>query len=102
MLNSVKRILSENQAIISDQKINLVVDVDGVFLCKLISAQFWSILCCFHKLPSAIVGTYYGNKKRSNVKEFVLEFLTKYRNLQNVDIEFREVKLCISLCILRL
>ena len=89
----MKRILCENQVIISDQKINLVVDVDDALLCKSISAQFWSILCYFHKLPSFTVGIYYGNKKWSNVKEFALEFFTKYRNLEIVDIEFRGVKL---------
>ena len=89
----MKRILCENQVITSDQKINLEVDFDSVLLYKSISALFWPILCCFHKLPSLIVGIYYGNKKWSNVKEFVLEFFTKYRNLQNVDIEFRGVKL---------
>ena len=72
LLNSVKRILCENQVIISDQKINLVVDVDDVLLCKSISAQFWSIICYFHKLPSFTVGIYYSNKKWSNVKEFAL------------------------------
>ena len=63
ILYSVKRILCENQVIISDQKMNLVVDFDNVLLYKSISAQFWSILHCFHKLPSFIVGIYYGNKK---------------------------------------
>ena len=32
LLNSMGRIFCENQAIISDQKINLIVDLDGVLL----------------------------------------------------------------------
>ena len=38
ILNSVKKSLCENQVIISGQKINLIVDVDGVPLYKSISA----------------------------------------------------------------
>ena len=83
--------------IISDQKINLIVNVDGVVQYKSISTQSWSILCCFHKLSSFILGIYYGNKKSSNLEEFVLEFFTKYRNSQNKNIEFRGVRLDIKI-----
>ena len=44
LLNTVRRILCENQVIIPDQKINTIVNVDDVVLYKSISAQFWSIL----------------------------------------------------------
>ena len=81
----------------SDRKISLIVSVDGVLLYKSISVQFWPIICCFHNLSSFIVGIYCGNRKWSNVKEFVLEFFTKYRNLQNDDGEFRGVKVDIEI-----
>ena len=73
LLNGIKRILSENQAAIPDKKINLIVNVDGVPLYKSSSAQFCPILCRFHKLPPFIVAIYYGNKKPSNVEDFVLD-----------------------------
>ena len=75
LLNGIKRILSENQAAIHDKKINLIVNVDGVPLYKSSGAQFWPILCCFHKLPPFIAAIYYGNKKPSNVEDIVLDFL---------------------------
>ena len=73
LLNGIKRILSENQAAIPDKKINLIVNVDGVPLYKSSSAQFCPILCRFHKLPPFIVAIYCGNKKPSNVEDFVLD-----------------------------
>ena len=78
LLNSVKRIVSENQAAIPEKKINLIVNVDGVPLYKSSGAQFWPILCRVYKLPPFIVAIYYGNKKPSNVEDFVLDFLTEY------------------------
>ena len=60
-------------------------------------AQFWPILCLFHKLPPFIVAIYYGNKKPSNVEEFVLDFFTEYRNLRNDGVEFVGVKLSIEI-----
>ena len=96
LLNGIKRILSENQAAIPDKKINLIVNVDGVLLYKSSGAQFWPILCRFHKLPPFIVAIYYGNKKPSNVEDFVLDFFTEYRNLRNDGVEFGGVKLSIE------
>ena len=93
----MKRILCENQVIISDQKMNLVVDFDSVFLYKSISAQFWLILHCFHKLPSFIAGIYYGNKKWSSVKEFALEFFTKYRNFTKFSYRVQGSKIAYSI-----
>ena len=65
LLNSVRRILCESKPIISDQKINLIVSVGGILLYKSIIAKFWSILCCFHKLPSFNAGICYFNKNPS-------------------------------------
>ena len=96
-LNGIRRILSENQAAIPDEKINSIVNVDGVPLYKSSGAQFWPILCRFHKLPSFIVAIYYGNKKPSNVEDFVLDFFTEYRNLRNDGVEFGGVKLSIEI-----
>ena len=71
---------------------NLIVIVDGVFLCKSVSAQFWPIFCRFQKLPPFTVAIYYGNRKSSNVEDFLLEVFTEYINLQNDNIEFRGVR----------
>ena len=97
LLNGIKRILSENQEAIPDKKMNLIVDVDGVPLYKSSGAQFWPILCRFYKLPPFIVAIYYDNKKPSNVKDFVLDFFTEYRNLQNDGVEYGGVKLRIEI-----
>ena len=97
LLNSVKRIVSENQAAIPEQKINLIVNVDGVPLYKSSGAQFWPVLCRFHKSPSFIVAIYYGNKKPYNVEDFILDFFTEYRNLRNEGAEFGGVKLNIEI-----
>ena len=75
----------------------MILNVDGVVQYKSISTQLWSILRCFHKLSSFIVRIYYGNKKSSNLEEFVLELFTKYRNSQNEDREFRGVRLDIEI-----
>ena len=97
LLNGIRRILSENQAAIPDEKINLIVNVDGVPLYKSSGAQFWPILCRFHTLPPSIVAIYYGNKKPSSVEDFVLDFFTEYRNLRNDGVEFGGVKLSIEI-----
>ena len=75
----------------------MIVNVDGVPLWKSSCAQFWPILCRFHKLPLFIVAIYYGNKKPSNVKDFVLDFFTEYRNLENDGVEFGGVNLSIEI-----
>ena len=43
LLNSVRRILCENQVIISNQKINLIVNVDGGLLYKSIIDQLCAV-----------------------------------------------------------
>ena len=75
----------------------MVVNVDGVPLCKSSGAQFWPILCRFYQLPPFIDAIYYGNKKPSNVKDFVLDFFTEYRNLRNDGVEYGGVKLNIEI-----
>ena len=97
LLIGIRRILSENQAAIPDEKINLILNIDGVPLYKSIGAELWPILCRFHKLPPFIVAIYYGNKKSSNVEDFVLDFFTEYRNLRNDGVRFGEVKLSIEI-----
>ena len=97
LLNGIRQILSENQAAIRDEKINLMVNVDSVPLYKSSCAQFWPILCRFHKLPPFIVAIYYGNKKPSNVEDFVLDFFTEYRKSRNDGVEFGGVKLSIEI-----
>ena len=97
LLNGINWILSENQAAIPDEKINLIVNVDGVPLYKSSGDQFWPILCRFHKLPTFIIAIDYGNKKPSNVEDFVLDFFKKYWNLQNDGVEFQGVKLSIEI-----
>ena len=110
LLNGMRRIFCENQAIIPDQKINLLVKVDGALLYKWCSslqvdgallyksanAEFWSVLFCFQKMPPLFFWIYYGNRKPFIVEEFVLEVFTKNRSLQNDNIEFRGVKLGIE------
>ena len=77
LLNGMRRIFCENQAIIPDQKINLLVKVDGALLYKSANAEFWSVLFCFQKMPPFFFWIYYGNRKPFIVEEFVLEVFTK-------------------------
>ena len=94
--NGIKRILSENEAAISDKNINLIVNLDLFPLFKSIGAQFWPILCRFHKLPPFTGAIYYSNKKPSNVEDFAHNFCTEYGNLWNDSEDFGGVQLSIA------
>ena len=57
------------------------------------SAQYFS---AFKSCHLSFLGYITSNRKPSNVEEIVIEVFTKYRSLQNDNVEFRGVKLGIE------
>ena len=65
----------------NNDTISLIVNVDGVPLYKSSGIQVWPILCMFDKMTPFIVAVFVGNKKPSNLEEFLQDFLHEYEIL---------------------
>ena len=62
-------------------KIELVVNIDGLPLFKSSSVQIWPILCRFSKLPPFSVAIFCGNAKPSSEEELLEDFLEELTSL---------------------
>ncbi|EFN87061.1 hypothetical protein EAI_12358, partial [Harpegnathos saltator] len=58
------------------QKLNLLVNIDGLLLSKSSNTQIYSILCSMHEYLQyiGVIGIYHGYEKPSNVNDFLEDF----------------------------
>ena len=66
----------------SGDKIELVVNTDGVPIFKSTNVQLWPILCKFHFFNPFLVALYCGNSKPSSPDDFFCDFLEEYSRLK--------------------
>ncbi|XP_065654618.1 uncharacterized protein LOC136081245 [Hydra vulgaris] len=66
----------------------MLINVDGLPLCKSTNTQFWPILAKFSKLQQFIVCLFCGKKKPNNLFDYLNEFLTEFRLLKVSGIEY--------------
>ncbi|CAG9812980.1 unnamed protein product [Phaedon cochleariae] len=59
------------------EKIDILVNIDGLPLSKSSGSQIWPILCSIHNMPFgvALIGVYHGYKKPANSNEFLEDFV---------------------------
>ena len=68
----------------------MLINVDGLPLCKSTSTQFWPILARFSELQPFIVCLFCGEKKQDNLLDYLNEFLTEFRLLKISGIEHND------------
>ena len=69
-------------------KIDLVVNVDGIPLYKSSSTQIWPIICKFANYPLFIVSLFCGNKKPDDLEKFLHELLHEFDVLREIGFHF--------------
>jgi len=63
-------------------KIEIVVNIDGVPLCKSTNSQLWPILGSLHQSKSVFpIAIFHGYQKPSSVDEFLADFINEVNNL---------------------
>ena len=86
----------------SGDKIELVVNTDGVPIFKSINVQLWPILCKFHFFSPFLVALYCGNAKPSSPDDFFCDFLEEYSRLKERGIAVNgvvfNIRLLFSTC----
>lgn len=87
--NGTTRVLNTNPGytFISDS-VSLSVNADGVPLFKSSNTQLWPILCKLENLFPFVAAVYCGNKKPSNLEDFLSDFLSEYQNLKEVGYHY--------------
>lgn len=63
--------------------INLIVNIDGIPLFKSSSVQFWPILAKLEHSNPFIVAIFCEQSKPSPLEDYLNDFLTEYKHLQN-------------------
>ena len=73
------RFLGQAEAI----DVNLIVNIDGIPLFKSSGVQFWPILAKLEHSDPFIVAIFCGQSKPSPLEDYLKDFLTEYKQLQN-------------------
>lgn len=63
--------------------VNLIVNIDGIPLFKSSGVQFWPILAKLEHSDPFIVAIFCGQSKPSPLEDYLKDFLTEYKHLQN-------------------
>ena len=82
--SGILKMLSAN--IFEDNMINLHINIDGVPLSKSGVKQLWPILCSFGGCEPFIVAVFLGNSKPTDPEEYLLDFLTEYKQLKHTGV----------------
>ena len=87
--SGVLKILAQNPMYsIRCNTIELLVNVDGVPLCKSNNRQLWPILCSFGSFTPFIVALYCGVSKPDNISGYLKDFITEYQRLRQNGITY--------------
>ena len=69
-----------NHKAITDNVIKLILNIDGVPLCKSSNMQAWPILCQINNGQVFVVALYTGENKPTPVKEYLADFTDELKN----------------------
>ena len=81
-------------------EITLFVNIDGLPLFRSSSGEFWPILGCIEncgKMDPFVIGLFYGLKKPSNVHEYLHDFVTEMKDLQQNGFEHNDFTFQVSI-----
>ena len=96
--NNLSLLLSENLLDLSENKLKLLVNIDGVPLSKSSNSQLWPILGAVFKskfiFPIAI---YHGTSKPSSAEVFLADFVHEVVDLMRNGIEFQRTVIVFEL-----
>lgn len=87
----IKSSLIQAVTFINDQidTLELLVNIDGVPLCKSTNSQFWPILGSVKDTSYVFpIALFYGNTKPTSVREFLSDFINEVENLTHDGVNF--------------